>query len=238
MKDSMRIAPDPAPPRPGGSINHGHRAKPCRKQASAVRCPEFLAAVAALVLAGCAGDGPVALDSERSMAASASMAQSPGAPLDISGSWVWTREEHLNLSAWAAANIFGIQPEGPMTIARCTFVGTMEVIQTGTTFEGAYDLTGGGCVTRGEEPFAGPSGPPEPFTGRITGRSVRLWIDGFLVDCVHHAVVSKAQGNRAVAMEGSAGRCIIPGHPKSTVPGFDPPPAGTEVFTSWLATRP
>ena len=190
-----------------------------------------------LVFAGCSADGPLAPDAEPGSLPVPRMAN-VAAVADISGQWNWTREEYLTFPAWVAPIIFGVLPEGPTTTARCSLTGVMTVIQTGTTFTGSYGATTSSCVTKGGQQFSLVLDPPEPITRRIAGKSVRFEIDGIMVDCVHHGVITEEQGGVAARIRGSSGRCIIPGHPKSEVPGFVPPPAGTEVFTSWVAFRP
>jgi hypothetical protein len=192
--------------------------------------------LAGLVFAGCSADGPFAPDAEPGPLPVPQMAN-VAAVADISGQWNWTREEHLTFPDWVAPIIFGVLPEGPTTTARCSLTGVLTVIQTGTSITGSYGAMTSTCVTKGGQPFSVVLGPPEPITGRITGKSVRFETDGFPVDCVHHGTVTDGQGGVAAEIRGG-GRCIVPGHPKSDVPGFGPPPAGTEVFTSWVAFRP
>lgn len=165
-------------------------------------------------------------------------AANAGAAVDVGGAWVFTREEQLTIPDWVAVAIFGIQPEGPVTIARCTSSGTMTLSQTDATFTGVSMRTAHQCVTRGGQPFQDPAAfAPVPITdGRIGGSAVRFLHDGPLVDCEHHAVISDVQGGVAVALDGGA-RCVVPGHPKSDVP-LDPPPAGTSKTLDWQAVRP
>ena len=190
-------------------------------------------AVALILFAGCTGEGPLVTEPDQLPQASNVAA----ATADISGLWIWTREEHLTFPDWVAQPIFGVQPEGHTTIAQCVVQGELIVAQSATSITGTYGGTSSACMTKGGQTFSLPLGPPEPISGRVTGKSVRFEIDGLMVDCIHHAVITDSQGSQASGLRGG-GRCIVPGHPKSDVPGFNPPPAGTEVFTSWIATRP
>lgn len=192
-------------------------------------------AVASLLIAGCTGEGPTA--GERYDLDLLSIQPTvPGAIPDLGGNWDWTRDAQLTFPAWVA-QVLGIQPEGPTTSATCQVSGVMTVVQTGAAFTGTYGITAGTCETKGGQIFPSMAGPPDPMAGRITGNALRLTTDGFLLDCELHAVVTDFQGAVAVALRGG-GRCIVPGHPRSEVPGFDPPPAGTEVLRSWIAVRP
>lgn len=160
-----------------------------------------------------------------------------GASIDISGDWLWSREEHLIFPAWVAELIFGIQPEGPTTSARCSGSGTMSLVQTGNTFSGVATSEGGQCTTRGGQVFAGVA-PNEPIVdGQIRGKSVRFHLIGAggSVDCAMHAVISEIQAGTASALTGG-GHCIVPGHPKSPIP-LDPPPGGVQNEASFTANR-
>ena len=199
---------------------------------------KFMWAVALVSLAGCADrdvSAPLLGESDESRAAS--VALSAGV-IDISGEWVWSQELVLILPAWAAEQFFGIQPEGATTHSRCTGSGTMMLVQTGDSFSGSSQSTAGQCVTRGGQVFAGVgAGIPQPIVdGKIQGRSLafhRLGAGGS-VDCLYHAVISLT-GSLATELAGG-GPCVVPGHPKSTVP-LDPPPGGTQTVLSWTAVR-
>lgn len=160
--------------------------------------------------------------------------------IDVSGEWVWSRELSLIFPVWVAQGVFGIEPEGPSTSARCTGSGTMTLVQNGSSFSGVSQNTEGQCVTRGGQVFPGvaPDLPQPVEDGVIRGRSLNLHLiaAGGSLDCTSHAVVTELDGGTATALRGG-GPCIIPGHPKSAVP-LDPPPGGTQTILSWTAERP
>lgn len=165
-------------------------------------------------------------------------AASPPSPADVSGSWNWSRVEQLTFPAWVATDIIGIQPEGPTTVARCQGSGTMSLIQADASFTGTFVQTAQECTTQGGQAFQDPAAfvPVAIDEGRIRGQSIGLLLDGVVVDCLYHAVISEVQAGVALALAG-VGRCIVPGHPKSELP-LDPPPAGTSTTLSWEAWRP
>ena len=72
--------------------------------------------------------------------------------------------------------------------------------------------------------------------GQVIGRRVEfMWVEDGMLFCPHHGVVSDVDGGWANQLDG-AGRCIVPGHPKSGAP-LAPPPAGTSKTVSWTAVR-
>jgi hypothetical protein len=160
------------------------------------------------------------------------------ASADVGGDWRWSVELALSFPDWVAAGVFGIQPEGPITTARCAMTGTMTLIQDDDTFTGTSLITGGGCLTRGGQAFMGIVAPEAIVDGRITGRSLgwRQVVAGGLVACRLHAVIADEQAGLATVLDGG-GPCIVPGHPKLDDP-FDPPPGGTQSILSWTAVRP
>jgi hypothetical protein len=157
--------------------------------------------------------------------------------LDLSGDWSWRAEHQLTFPDWVANFVFGIDPEGPTTIARCEEIGDLTLIRTGSTFAGTLLTTRDRCTTRRGQDFEDPGGgvPTLIEVGDIRGRSVTLLLKGPLVDCVYRGVITTGDGGQPTTMEGT-GRCIIPGHPKSSAP-LDPPPAGTSKTLSWSARR-
>lgn len=167
-----------------------------------------------------------------------SIQASAGSLPDLSGEWSWSSEEQLTIPDAIAGPVFGIEPEGPTTRARCHNSGMMTLNQAGADFAGSSVRTAHQCVTRGGQVFQGPAAfAPVPIVdGTVQGASARWLEDGIVVDCRHQAVISVDQGGVAIALEGG-GTCIVPGHPKSDVP-LDPPPAGTDKVLHFEATRP
>ncbi len=164
----------------------------------------------------------------------------PGQPLDLSGAWTWSREEHLTIPDWVAMFVIGIQPEGPVTQARCEGSGTMTLEQTGATFTGTATESSHQCVTSGGQAFQAP-GFADPILiadGRIHGRSIRFSFSSPTVTpCPHHAVISAVDNGLALALDGT-GQCFVPGHPKSESPiALPPPPGGTSKTLTSRATR-
>ena len=159
------------------------------------------------------------------------------AAVEIGGPWSWSSEEHLTFPDWVAVAIFGIQPEGPTMTARCENEGTLSLNQTGAGFVGELLLTAHDCVTRGGQGFQDPGAfaPRAVVDGLLRGRALSMVLDGPLVDCPFHGVISEIEGTAALALEGG-GRCLVPGHPRSEA-SFPPPPAGTSKTLSWRATR-
>lgn len=202
--------------------------------------------VVASLLMGCSGEslmGPEAAPSEAVTFESpaAKQAQKP-AVVDVSGSWNWSRQEHLTLPDWVVTDILQptnptLTPEGPITQATCTGSGIMTLVQADATFSGTFTQTAHACVTTGGQDFKDPTAfvPVAVEEGRIRGRSIRMLLDDIMIDCIYHAVISKVQGGVAMALKGG-GECIVPGHPKSEIP-LDPPPAGTSKTLSFTAVR-
>lgn len=215
------------------------------------RARKLLAPVLALgLLAGCS-DGVVAgvRDAPAGARPGPGSAQWMGGSVpDIGGAWHWSRVEKLTLPDWVAEGIAGIQPEGPITIARCEASGTMMLDQTGATFTGLETKTSSICTTGGRQDVPPQQFvPPDAFlpvtvSGRIHGRSLRLLLDGVIVDCEYHVVIPHIQDGVAQAMSGG-GPCVVPGHPKSDI-SLEPPPGaasqsrGGAVTLHWEAVRP
>jgi hypothetical protein len=190
----------------------------------------------AAVAAGCADDpvgpGPAAAPDPAHDAAG--LAATP----DLSGEWSFARVVKLSLPDWAAREIFGIEPEGPMTHLRCESGGTLEILQDGDGFHGTAYIDGTECETGGGYHFSRPAGMATLTDGNIVGRSLDYIWDGDgpgPVFCPTHGVVAGASDGTATSMAGS-GRCIVPGHPSSPAP-VDPPPGGTSKVLHWEAWR-
>jgi hypothetical protein len=189
----------------------------------------LVAAALALVLGGCSADAPT----EPGMLPAYAVAAA-ASPISVAGDWHWTREERLTFPPFAALAIFGVQPEGERTVATCHAEGTISFNQDGTSFSGTEVTVAGICETQGGQAFA--IDPAASVAGEVVGRvSLHMIFQG-MVPCLLHAVARDITDGVANALAGG-GRCIIPGHPQSPVPGFDPPPLGTEVITSWNAVR-
>lgn len=157
-------------------------------------------------------------------------------PIDVSGSWSWSKFEQLTFPAWVAVDIFGIEPEGPVTTARCEGAGTLSIVQDGQTFTGTSLTTAVSCETSGGQLFVDPTSfIPSPVTGTVSGRSVRFTSDGVVVDCDYHAAIRSVAGGTATQLSGGS-RCVLPGHPQSEIPA-DPPPGGTSGSLFWSASR-
>jgi hypothetical protein len=183
----------------------------------------------ALLVGGCAADAATAPERVPAYASAVAMT-----PLDVAGAWQWTRTDRLTFPPFAAAVIFGVEPEGQRTVATCHTEGTIAFSQAGTSFSGTELTSASNCRTLGGQSFAVESAAD--VSGELVGAvSVALTFEG-MVPCLLHGVARDISGGVASRLEGS-GRCIIPGHPQSGVPGFDPPPLGTEVITSWSAVR-
>lgn len=213
-------------------------------------CRATYATVSALVLTaalliGCSGDdllGPESQPSSRAIdevASSGAAKQGTGATtVNVGGDWVWSKEEHLTFPVFAAQLVFGIEPEGPTTSARCETSGTMTIDQVGATLKGTLQYTEHECVTKGGQVFrAAETFSPDPIRGDVRGRSVEWLSDGLNVDCRYRAVASDLEGNFASRLDGGS-KCIVPGHPKSTSEfQLDPPPAGTSKALTFSAER-
>ncbi len=189
-------------------------------------------------VSGCSDHG---ITENTSIVPRATSALSPqvnaAASADVDGDWLWTVELALSVPDYVAAGVFGIQPEGPMTRARCAFTGTMTLAQAADAFTGSALITAGECVTRGGQTFVGIVAPEVIEDGRIRGHSLewRQLVAGGLVACSIHAVITEELAGTATVLEG-AGPCFVPGHPRLNDP-FDPPPGGTQTILSWTAVR-
>ena len=213
-------------------------------------CRAICAAASALVLTavlliGCSGDDLLGPGSQApgsaidEVAGSSTAKQGTGATtVDVSGDWIWSREDHLTFPVFAAQFVFGIAPEGPTTSARCENSGTMTLVQGGTTLSGTLQKIEHRCVTKGGQVFQDPAAfVPKTITGGVRGRNVELLVDGVNVDCRHSTVASDLEGNYPSTLEGG-GPCIVPGHPKSTSEcQLDPPPGGTSKALTFSAER-
>lgn len=200
----------------------------------------FVLALSILSLGGCSGDGLTGIDAEVSDKTStprSTVAKQGQSAYEVGGLWNWSREEHLTFPSWVAQAIFGVNPEGPTTTARCVGSGRMTLVQVGSTFTGLLDKSVHECVTKGGQVFQDPVGfAPTPIVGgKLQGRSLSMLLDGAMVNCRYHAIAKDVDGNTAVKLEGG-GTCIVPGHPKSDV-DLPPPPAGTSKTLSFTAVR-
>lgn len=197
--------------------------------------PLWALVVATLVLAGCSDESLIA--PEIGTNGTAALQSAKPALIDVGGTWSWSRTEHLTFPAWVAVGIFGIEPEGPTTTARCEGSGRMSLVQTGATFTGQILATANECVTRGGTVFANPPvfTPDDIKDGKVHGNSISMLIDDQEVACIYRAVATDTDGNQAIALKGG-GACIVPGQPKSQVP-LDPPPGGTSTTLSFTAVR-
>ena len=158
-------------------------------------------------------------------------------PVDVSGSWDVSFVDKLAFPAWVAVDIFGIEPEGPMTHAICSGSAIWTLSQDGATVSGTALQQSDGCTTRGGQSYADPTSvAPFAVVGEVHGRAVTLLYDGFLLDCPHHVVITEVEGAVATALSGG-GRCIVPGHPQSEIPA-DPPPGGVSIGLELEAVRP
>lgn len=193
-------------------------------------CRRFLHAGLALICAACGADGPVA---PWAAGPTTALQAAGSVPMELEGVWAWTRADHLTFPPFAARAVFGVEPEGRTTVATCLTQGTLELSQEGAVVSGDEVTDASVCHTLGGQPFA--LGPAAHVTGEIVGRSVHMTFQG-MVRCLLHAVGRDLRGDAPQRLVGG-GRCVIPGHPRSNVPGFEPPPAGTEVITSWQAVR-
>lgn len=194
-----------------------------------------------LLLVGCSGESLTSTEAEVSEAPTLGITAEKQAQnqagLDVSGSWSWSREEHLTFPEWVAQTVLGILPEGPTTTARCEGSGTMTLAQVGASLTGSFEQTAHECVTKGGQVFQDPGAfsPVAITDGELHGRSLSILLDGVLIDCRYHAVAKDVEGNTAVTLDGG-GSCIVPGHPKSEI-GLDPPPGGTSKTLSFTAVR-
>lgn len=202
----------------------------------------FVLAVSTLMVA-CSPVAPTRTDFENVIAPPGGSAshRGLGAPADLSGAWIWSRVDQITMPAWVAEQLAGIEPEGPVTHARCEGSGTMTLTQQGASFEGTALQTTQECRTRGGKGFTSPgSAAPIQITGgRITGAAIRFDLaTPMVIPCPYQAVITAMRDGTAVALSGT-GRCLLPGHPQSESPFvLDPPPGGTSKVLTWTATRP
>jgi hypothetical protein len=172
--------------------------------------------------------------------ATATLAASVSHPVDVSGSWIWREEVVLQIPEAFALAFFGVQPEGPITFARCVNTGVMELVQSGSTFFGTATQSAS-CVSRGGQQFSPPVFTPtlDVRDGEIRGRGIRVVFGAGDVPCLYHATVAEVSDGVATELRGG-GRCIPPGHPLSPLSGLGLPfpsgPVGPTVL--WEAVRP
>lgn len=180
---------------------------------------------AGLLILGCSD--PTGVE-QGETASTTTVASVPGPPVDLEGSWSWTRVEQLKMPEFVALSV-GIVPEGKNTHARCEASGTLGITQSGSEFEGVALRTSDSCETNGGQAFD--RGPTTHFVvdGQIKGNSARFSLESFTVKpCPHNVVIAEVTGGVAQELRGT-GRCVFPGHPQSTSPIDAPPPAGSSV---------
>ncbi len=203
----------------------------------------FASSILALTLTACAGGDrvPVAESLPSPSAPTTASATGAGTAADVSGSWTWTADGQFTVPASVVTRLFGIEADGPITHLKCTSGGTMQVVQSGSTFSGSATRAGGSCETGAglvfvPPPAAWPSSLPVT-QGLVTGRAVHFQFGSVAgLGCPHNGAATHLENGIATELKAN-GRCIIPGHPQSPAP-VDPPPAGTSHDTSFLATRP
>jgi hypothetical protein len=210
----------------------------------------LLLGIATLPLVACTGDDPAlhrpaavspVAPTASAVAPSTQSAVVASAVPNLSGAWNWQGAGHLTVPASDVQRLFGIEPEGPVTHLRCEGAGTMQLVQSGTTFSGLATRTFASCETGAGHVFVPPpsagSNSLPVAEGLITGRAVHFLLGGVAgLGCPHNGSIKDVEAGSATEIRAN-GRCIIPGHPKSPVPR-DPPPAGTSHDTSFVATRP
>jgi hypothetical protein len=187
-------------------------------------------ALAALLLAGCTGDGSTGPEIGRP--GDAFQAQLAVEAADISGEWSWSSENFIHLSAFAAEFLFGFEPEGERTTLRCAHEGTLTLVQDGSTFAGSTS-TQATCETRGGQTADFPPGGVLIVGGTILGRSIQFTAMDGPVECPARGTIRTEDG-AAVALSGTQ-VCVEPGHPQSAWPA--PPPRMGPNRTLWEATR-
>jgi hypothetical protein len=184
-----------------------------------------------LFVPACSGDSPLAPVGPDAAAAGHVAAADY---IEVGGAWTLSQTNHLTFPPFVAQLVFGVEPEGQTTVATCQIQGTMELSQEGRTFVSTELNTTAVCKTRGGQTFH-----PQPATqiaGEIVGRqALRMTHEG-LVSCRYDGAAGDVTDGVAGTLR-ARGHCVVPGHPKSGIPGFDPPPAGTEIITSWTAER-
>jgi len=138
-----------------------------------------------------------------------------------------------------ALEAFGVQPEGPITFARCVNSGIMELEQSGDSFSGTATQAAA-CVTRGGVEFSPPAFSPtlDVRDGEIHGLAIKVVFGAGDVPCLYHATVAESVDGIATRLRGG-GRCIPPGHPLSPLAFLGLPlpsgPVGPTVL--WEAVR-
>lgn len=64
---------------------------------------------------------------------------------DVSGLWNWGARGQFTVPRAVVERLFGIEPEGPVTHLRCETSGSVQLVQSGTTFSGLATRTAGSC---------------------------------------------------------------------------------------------
>lgn len=193
------------------------------------------AACIALLIAACGSDGPLGLDSADPMDyGTAHLSASAAETADINGDWNYSSENFIHLAEWAAV-LFGLEPEGNRTTLRCASEGTMNIVQTGSSFTGSI-LSLVSCVTSGGQVIAFPESAPL-VEGTIRGNAMHFVLLGEPggVECPQKGTIRRNAAGAPEALSGTFA-CIEPGHPRST--WFAPPPRGGPNRTQWDAVRP
>ena len=137
---------------------------------------------------------------------------------DVSGLWNWSGTGHLTVPSSEVQRLLGIPPEGPVTHLRCEATGTMELLQTGTTFSGLATRNTSRCETGGglvlELPTATFPNTLPVVDGLITGRAVHFLFGAVAgLGCPHNGAIQDVVEGAATELR-ATGRCIIPGHPQ------------------------
>jgi hypothetical protein len=161
-----------------------------------------------------------------------------GSTPTLTGEWSWSRVENVRMPYELADMIPNVDPEGPMTQARCEGSGTMMLTQTGTTFSGTAAQSLNQCVTQGGQQFTPPGSDLLIMVdGRIRGASIQFsFANAFLTPCPHAGVISVVEDGLAQTLT-ATGRCFVPGHPQSESPiPADPPLSGSKTL-NWEAVR-
>jgi hypothetical protein len=192
-----------------------------------MRTPLLVPALATLLLIGCDASGPAGLDPGSDILAQSVAAQ--GTPADISGVWSYSDQNFIHLDEFSAG-LFGFAPEGRRTTIRCDHIGSLTVVQDGSTFGATFDGHAT-CVSAGGAVVAGPS--QSFMEGTIVGASLQLLRTDGPIQCPGGGTI-RSKGGVAVGMAGTL-RCIEPGHPQSGVQA--PAPRAGPNRTLWEATR-
>jgi hypothetical protein len=192
-----------------------------------MRAPHLIPALATLLLIGCDSSGPAGLDPDPSILAQNVAAQR--APADISGVWAYSDQNFIHLDEFSAG-LFGFAPEGRRTTIRCEHIGSLTVVQDGSTFSATFEGHAT-CVSAGGAVVAGPS--TSFMEGSIIGASLQLVLMEGPIQCPGRGAI-RSQGGVAVGLAGNL-RCIEPGHPLSGVQA--PAPRAGPNRTLWEATR-